>query len=133
MLPNFFNFDADIDLDKIWNKVFESFGGGQTKTIWEEERDCYSFIYSSQFLNNGKNVKIAYIEKERMVEITIESDDEQGYFYKNFVESLPADADPKTLSAVVSSNVLTVIVDKKKPQSEAIAEEKAKEIPIEVL
>lgn len=133
MLPNFFNFDADFDLSKIWNKVFESLDSGQTKTIWEEERDCYSFIYSSQFLNNGKNVKIAYIEKARMVEITIESDDEQGYFYKKFVESLPADADPKTLNAVVSSNVLTVIIDKKKPQPEAIAEEKAKEIPIEVL
>lgn len=133
MLPKFFNFDADFDLSKIWNKVFESLDGGHTKIIWEEERDCYSFIYSSQFLNKGKNVKIAYIEKAGVVEITIESDDEQGYFYKTFVESLPIDADPKTLNAVVSSNVLTVIVDKKKPQPETVAEEKAKEIPIEVL
>ena len=79
---------------------------------FEEEGDNYVFVLNVPKDTTSADVNVEYDDETNAVSVEISREGEKYSTKMVYVETLPANADPDTLSATVTNGVFTLIVDK---------------------
>lgn len=120
--------EAANSLRKAYSNVYGNFGAS-----FEEEEGNYVFVLNVPDGMTSADVNVEYDDETNLV--TVEMSRKTNNFSSNmsWVETLPKDADPDTLSATVVNGVFTLVVDKlPEPEPEPVEEAKADSIVVEV-
>ena len=79
---------------------------------FEEEGDNYVFVLNVPSDVTSSNVNVEYDDETNMVTVEVTREGEKFSSNMSISETLPANADPDTLSATVTNGVFTLVVDK---------------------
>ena len=87
------------------------------------EGDSYVLVLRIPDGLNGNNVNVEVDEDENTLTVKTSYESEKVKYSREYLETLPSDADLDTLSARVSNGVLSVVVDKlPEPDTEPVTD-----------